>query len=159
MDKKKCFKCGEVKPINEFYKHPMMADGRVNKCKECNKKDVRENRKKRIDYYRNYDKQRYRSDENRREKVLSRFKEWCDMNPAGNKASQVVGNAIRGGKITRQPCEVCGDEKSEAHHPDYLKPFDVMWLCRSHHIQWHYENGPGMNADAPIEEMDMEMPS
>ena len=55
---KKCFKCEVVKPLTDFYRHPMMADGRVGKCKECNKADVRENRKRKIDYYRAYDRQR-----------------------------------------------------------------------------------------------------
>jgi len=40
---KKCFKCNIVKEFTEFYKNPRMADGRVNKCKECNKNDVKLN--------------------------------------------------------------------------------------------------------------------
>lgn len=37
----------------------------------------------------------------------------------------------------KQPCEVCGAEKSEAHHDDYTKPLSVRWLCRSHHRLHH----------------------
>ncbi|MDQ3978623.1 MAG: hypothetical protein M3314_03600, partial [Actinomycetota bacterium] len=33
---KQCNKCGETKPLSEFYKMPEMRDGHRNDCKPCN---------------------------------------------------------------------------------------------------------------------------
>lgn len=57
---KKCFRCGEVKRLESFYRHPQMKDGRVNKCKECNKEDVRLNYKKNKKHYQGYEYKRHR---------------------------------------------------------------------------------------------------
>lgn len=58
------------------------------------------------------------------------------------KASGKVQTAIRKGLLIRQPCERCGStERIHAHHDDYSKPLDVMWLCPLHHRQRHKELG------------------
>jgi hypothetical protein len=54
-----------------------------------------------------------------------------------------LNKAILKGLVIKEPCSVCGDKKSEAHHSDYDKPFNVSWLCFKHHRQLHkeiYEN-------------------
>lgn len=138
---KQCFKCGEVKGLSAFYKHPQMADGHVNKCKECNKRDVRENRKRKEDYYRQYDR-----DRGNRQRAGYR-QEYRERYPNKAKAHRMVKYHIDAGNLIKEPCEVCGSEENiHAHHDDYLKPLNVRWLCAAHHSQWHKENGEGSNA-------------
>lgn len=52
-------------------------------------------------------------------------------------ARKAVRNAIRRGDIKRQPCEVCGAIRVQAHHDDYSRPLDVRWLCPVHHAEHH----------------------
>lgn len=63
--KKRCFKCNKLKKLEQFYKHPKMPDGTVNKCKNCNKKENILNRNKKRDFYLALDKERYRKNINR----------------------------------------------------------------------------------------------
>lgn len=58
---------------------------------------------------------------------------WRRRNPEKAFAHDVFAAAIRAGKITRLPCEVCGSPKTDGHHEDYSKPLSVRWLCRKHH--------------------------
>ena len=53
-----------------------------------------------------------------------------------------VRRAVAAGTLTRQPCECCGEYKSQAHHDDYGKPLDVRWLCATCHRAWHRSNTP-----------------
>ena len=49
----------------------------------------------------------------------------------------VTNICIKQGVLIRQPCEVCGNEKVDAHHDDYMQPLNVRWLCRKHHNEHH----------------------
>ena len=136
MKTKICFKCGEEKSLDDFYKHSQMNDGHLNKCKECNKKDVHNNYFNNRDYYIEYDKKR----EKQGSRKIDKLKYQTDRRkrePEKYKARNAIYNAVRDGRVERKPCEMCGDKKSQAHHEDYSKPLDVIWLCRSCHVKHH----------------------
>lgn len=134
---KKCFKCKQTKDISEFYVHKQMADGHLNKCKQCSKKDVRrryyepESRIKIKEY------EKYRSQQAKRKAlVLDYQRVRRNKYPEKNIARDKVNKAIHSGVIVRQQCEICGN-KAQAHHDDYNKPLDVRWLCLKHHRELH----------------------
>jgi hypothetical protein len=58
-------------------------------------------------------------------------------NPLKRKAVKVAYVAKRNGELVYKECEVCGLEKSEAHHDDYTKPNTVRFLCKKHHVEFH----------------------
>lgn len=138
---KQCFKCGETKAITDFYRHPQMADGHLNKCKECTKKDVTKHRRgkgrKRI---LEYDRERNATDARKALKVRV-----CRRNrsqhPEHYVAYREVQQAIKTGRLERgQQCEICGrdDVAIHAHHEDYGKPLEVEWLCEHCHRAYRH---------------------
>jgi hypothetical protein len=132
---KTCFKCSLEKPRTEFYAHPQMGDGLLGKCKSCTRNDVRANYAAKAPMYRAYDKQR-NDNPLRKARTRASFAAAQQKWPERLAAARAAGNAIRDGRLIPQPCWVCG-EKAEAHHPDYSRPLDVVWLCRIHHRQAH----------------------
>lgn len=132
---KHCFKCGELKPLSGFYRHPEMADGYLGKCQECTIADVKATRLAKIDYYRRYDKLRAHMP-HRRALAKRVQEEWRALNPKRRAAQVLLSKAVRDGRLIPEPCFVCGG-KAEAHHPDYDTPLAVVWLCPPHHKQAH----------------------
>jgi hypothetical protein len=135
---KECFKCKTVKPLEEFYKHTAMGDGHLNKCKECAKKDVSKHRLDNIERIRSYDKQRANLP-HRKELQYHITKKWRNEDKRRVIAHNAVARAIKKGLLIGAPCVRCGNIKSLAHHEDYDKPLDVMWLCEPCHKQRHKE--------------------
>lgn len=67
----------------------------------------------------------------------TRQERWRARNPLATWAHSATRSAIRRGLLERQPCERCGAEAVDAHHPDHRQPLDVVWLCRRCHRHHH----------------------
>jgi ribosomal protein S27AE len=66
-------------------------------------------------------------------------RDWIERNREKYRAHKIVEWRVASGKLLKQPCERCGSVKAHAHHDDYSKPLDVMWLCPLHHKERHRE--------------------
>lgn len=133
---KVCFKCGETKPLDEFYKHAQMADGHLNKCKTCAKADAAAHRSEHLEEVRAYDRDRGKRPERMaKQKDITRL--WRQEDRRRAAAHSAVARAVRKGELVPQPCVDCGSLSVVAHHEDYDKPLDVVWLCQACHKQHH----------------------
>ena len=68
--------------------------------------------------------------------------------PEAYAARTAVGNAVRDGKLQKEPCLFCGTAKVHGHHRDYSKPLEVIWLCARCHNRLH-ANFPETAAHEP----------
>lgn len=128
---KPCITCKKTLPLSDFYAHPQMADGHLSKCKECHKTYV-QNRYREVGGRPEYERERNQRPERKAARRV--YQQACrKRSPGKNAAYKAVQRAVAGGRLQRQPCGICGDPKSQAHHTDYAKPLDVEWLCFRHH--------------------------
>lgn len=118
---KTCKKCGETKDVSFFGPQKRMKDGLRSECKPCFNEYMRGVRRKKLEYFREKDRERFKKEE-RRKKVY---------------AYAVVKYAKKAGRLKMMPCVVCGEEKTQGHHFDYKKPDHVIWLCPTHHAEVH----------------------
>lgn len=115
-----CSKCKRELDISNFYKKGWRNRQEYrSECKDC---------------YREYGKspirKKYLSTPDRQRK---------------KKIKDMVHNRVVSGAIIKMPCMACGDLSVEAHHPDYNKPFEIVWLCDKHHKEKHGQCRPTAN--------------
>jgi hypothetical protein len=87
---------------------------------------------------------RYRATKNGLEKTRKANYASFARNKERVAARAKVRQALKTKKITKPTnCqhEGCNNQRIEAHHPDYSKPLDVVWLCRTHHANVHQSVG------------------
>ena len=155
---KVCKGCKEEKSPSCFYRNKTTRDRLAQYCKLCSSAKCREWREKNKERLREYESKRAKTEKRillnksyaSREDVRARFRvkrnDWKKKNKRKKQAHEMVLYHLGKGTLKRSPCSVCGSLKVDAHHCDYSKPLDVMWLCRAHHMQWHRIHGEGLNA-------------
>jgi flagellar biosynthesis GTPase FlhF len=152
-----CKKCVAIRSNNHYQKNKKEIN-------EKRKKRYVENKeaelKKCKEYYAN-NRERIRKRANelnklpeRRKKANIRSKEWIKKNkqrhsenatrhrknnPEKYDARQKVFWAVKLGFIKpKESCEICMKIcKTQAHHIDYLRPLDVLWVCFACHREIH----------------------
>ncbi len=146
---KKCNRCLEIKPFDDFSRDKNKKDGFSTLCKKCRSESFAKYRQKNRDILliknREYSKnnaeklaeyqRQYRK--NNPEKVKAINKKSRDKDLRKLRARQRVRMRVYRGTMQKLPCQVCGDPKSQAHHQDYNKPLEVIWLCQKHHQMLH----------------------
>lgn len=130
-----CAECGRDLPLTEYNKHTKSKDGLQQRCRECF------SRYNKIRYQENKDKvkaavKKYR--EENPDKVYRMRVARCEKAPTRMNANKVIESAVKSGVVENPGvCFGCGckagEHRIEAHHHDYSKPLDVVWLCTPCH--------------------------
>lgn len=79
----------------------------------------------------------------RHEHGFENEKKWRHKNRLKVNVERILYRAIKRGDIKRLPCIICGKKKGLAHHPDYSKPLEVIFLCALHHKEIHKKSKSG----------------
>lgn len=131
-----CTKCKIDKPITDFY------NGKKRSCKACQMTYQKKYRasplykeKSRI-YFAKWNKENYSK---RTSYIQEATYKWKEDHPGAMIAYLKVYRAVKHGVLKRPyRCEKCNiSRRLCAHHKDYSKPLEVMWLCWSCHRREH----------------------
>lgn len=123
-----CVTCKTEKEGDDFYRNRRT-------CKECVRRAVKI-RSRTNPAVQEYDRARAKTPA-RKQHIRNITKRWREKNPVAYQAQTAVSNAVRDRRLFKEPCVMCGDTTVHAHHKDYSKPLDVVWLCAKCHHRLH----------------------
>jgi len=85
---------------------------------------------------------KYLGTDHGKQKARERSANWEKNNPEKRRVHDRTMYAVKTGKIIRPNfCSKCNKEcVPHAHHEDYTKPYDVLWLCSICHFYLHHEH-------------------
>jgi hypothetical protein len=140
-----CSKCKQEKPGEAFASSAANATGKSAYCRPCHRLMKKAEHKAHPENVTN-DSKKYR--ERHPAKAIANARRHRETFPKAAYARMAIKNAITRGRLSRGPCETCGEARLvHGHHDDYDKPLYVRWLCPRHHADWHQANGPGANIE------------
>mgnify|MGYP001571783478 CR=1 FL=1 len=134
MITKACPRCKTVFPVSQFYRDRSKYSGLVSYCKDCSRIYFREKNERYAIKFRERKRRYYRR---HREAILKEMVSYYHENKDGFRARSKVRTAILNGSLKRGLCSICKSADAEAHHPDYSKPLEIIWLCGRHHQRLH----------------------
>lgn len=131
-----CPKCSELLPEEAFYKSKKTWNGITSQCRKCHTEGNIRTRNKEL-----HRQARRESMRNAREREPEKYRSRdCEASRAREKnertAARVLLNAAVSKGLVVKPslCSSCNRAaKLTAHHHDYTKPLDVVWLCYECH--------------------------
>lgn len=129
---KVCKDCGVEKPLVEYFMNKGYYTPRCKPCHNYWYRVWRSSPNGKITY------RKWSLTERGKEVIENRMANWTKKNAKKKHAQTMVSNAIRDNRLMRGFCSTCGEQNAEAHHKDYNKPFDIVWLCKRHHMDAHY---------------------
>jgi len=125
--KKNCIRCNNDKELNDFYVHPKMKDGHLNKCKECCKEvaDLRE-KKLRQNNPEWCEKERVRS-----------IEKYHRLNYRKKEIEQEKLKPYKNGKYKNLSRKLKLSSNENQHHWNYNLIEDVIILMKKFHRYLH----------------------
>ncbi len=151
---KVCTRCRIERDLESFHRNSRAKDGRASWCRTCSRAYSKNWREVNPEYGSRWREVNPEYNRRWREANSVRWKEksrqWAKANPEKgaaascryakrypklNRALSAVHYAVKVGHLIRpETCEECGREGHiEAHHEDYSRPLNVVWLCRPCH--------------------------
>lgn len=136
----RCIICQQTKAGDEFYASSKST------CKPCYRERVRQRRRNNPEVQR-YDRERAKLPHRRAnsKRILER---WLAENPARRSAEVAICNAVRDGRLDREPCDRCGTSKHVFGIAQNLdKPLArILWRCATCYHRSRFEAAPAMEA-------------
>ena len=149
---KRCRKCSQTKPYSLFHKNKSTKDGYGWWCKDCSKIEGRKYYLANKDKYRELTRKWRKNNKERTLELNTRSVSKCietrraygrnykNKYPKKYKCRMTTHSAIENGSLIRPDiCSVCcgTDKYIQAHHDNYDRPLEVVWLCNSCHNELH----------------------